>query len=93
MKSLWTYSAKATYERGMNMDINEKASQCKRIMSFVDKHGSINPLQAMRGLGIMRLAARISDLEKNGAKFEHRMVTSRNRYGEKIRYMEYKKAV
>ena len=46
------------------MELNDKARQCRRIMDFVDKHGSINPLQALKGLGVMRLAARISDLEK-----------------------------
>ena len=75
------------------MKLNDKAKQCRRIMDFVEQHGSINPLQALKGLGVMRLAARISDLEKAGAKFEHRMVTSKNQFGETVRFMEYKKAV
>ena len=75
------------------MELNDKAKQCKRIMAFVEVHGSINPLQALKSLGVMRLAARISDLEKAGAKFEHNMVTSKNKFGEPVRYMEYKKAV
>lgn len=75
------------------MDKNEKATQCIRIVRFVEKHGSINPLQALKSLGIMRLASRISDLEKLGHKFDHHMVTSKNQFGEKVRFMEYKKVV
>lgn len=75
------------------MELNDKARQCRRIMDFVDQYGSINPLQALKGLGVMRLAARISDLEKAGAKFEHRMVTSKNQFGEPVRYMVYTKVV
>ena len=75
------------------MELNDKAKQCKRIMDFVDKHGSINPLQALKGLGVMRLAARISDLEKAGAKFDHKLVQSKNQFGEPVRYMVYTKVV
>lgn len=75
------------------MELNDKAKQCRRIMDFVDKHGSINPLQALKGLGVMRLASRISDLEKAGAKFDHKMVTSKNQFGESVRYMVYTKVV
>ena len=74
-------------------EINTKANQCGRIMMFVDKHGSINPKQAMNDLGIMRLAARISDMEKAGIRFDHHRVTDFNRFGEKVRYMEYRLAV
>ena len=75
------------------MELNDKAKQCRRIMDFVDKHGSINPLQALKGLGVMRLAARISDLEKAGAKFDHKLVQSKNQFGEPVRYMVYTKVV
>ena len=73
------------------MTSEEKSSQCKRIMEFVDRHGSINPMQALTFLAVMRLAARISDLEKAGYRFEHEMTTGQNRFGEKIKYMTYKK--
>jgi len=50
-------------------------------------------MQALNDLGIMRLAARISDLEKAGINFEHRWVQDFNRFGEKVRYKEYRLAV
>jgi hypothetical protein len=37
----------------------------------MQKYGSITALDAMRDLGCMRLASRISDLKKNG----HRIIT------------------
>lgn len=75
------------------MDINTKASQCKKIIEFVEKHGHINPLEAINCLGVMRLAARISDLEKTGIRFEHTLTKGTNRDGQMVRYMEYKMVV
>lgn len=75
------------------MDINTKASQCKKIIEFVKEHGHINPLEAINCLGIMRLAARISDLEKTGIRFEHKLTKGTNRDGQTVRYMEYTRAV
>jgi len=73
------------------MDTDVKKNQCQRIVQFIDHFGSINPMQAMNYLGVMRLAARISDLEKAGHVFEHKPAKGQNRFGETIRYMEYKK--
>lgn len=74
-------------------DIEIKAKQCTRILLFIQDNGSINPMQAMNRLGVMRLAARISDMEKAGLRFEHKPVSDLNRFGEKVRYMEYRLAV
>lgn len=75
------------------MDINTKASQCKRIADFIEKNGSINPIEALSCLSVMRLAARIRDLEKAGMRYEHEMVKGTNVFGETVRFMKYKKAV
>ena len=74
-------------------DIDIKAKQCTRILLFIQDHGSVNPRQAMNDLGIMRLAARISDMEKAGIHFDRQWVEDFNRFGEKIRYKEYRLAV
>lgn len=74
-------------------DTDVKAKQLTRILLFVHERGSINPKQAINDLGIMRLAARINDLEKAGIKFEHKWVQDFNRFGEKVRYKEYRLAV
>lgn len=65
-------------------------TQCERILKFMKDHGSINPMQAMKDLGVMRLAARVADLKKAGYKISRRTVTGRNRYGEPVSYAEYR---
>lgn len=57
----------------------------------MDRFGSISPVEAFSDLGVMRLAARISDIEKSGVDIERQMETSKNRYGEKVHYMRYRK--
>lgn len=64
-------------------------TQCERVLKYMRDFGSINPLQAMGDLGVMRLAARVSDLRKEGHKISRRMVAGRNRYKEKVAYAEY----
>ena len=52
--------------------------------------GSINPLQAMGDLGVMRLAARVGDLRKEGYQISRQMVAGKNRYGEAVSFAEYR---
>lgn len=65
-------------------------TQCERILKYIDDFGSINPLEAMVDLGIMRLAARVSDLKKEGYPIRRKMVSAKNRYGETICFAEYR---
>ena len=74
------------------MSEDVKRSQCKRILWFVDRYGSINPMQALNYLAVMRLAARISDLEKEGIHFDRKWVETVNKFGEKVRFKEYRRA-
>lgn len=66
-----------------------KATQNDRVFKYIHDFGSINPLQALRDLGVMRLASRISDLKELGFDVRKRMVKSENRYGEPVHYAEY----
>ena len=68
----------------------QRLTQCMKIVKYMMDFGSITPVQAMQDLGVMRLAARISDLEKDGWNIEHDRETGRNRYGEKTSYARYK---
>lgn len=43
-----------------------KTTQNERIVDYIHRFGSITTLEAMRDLGIMRFASRISDLRKQG---------------------------
>lgn len=66
--------------------------QCKRILDYLELYGSITPIEALRDLGIMRLAARIFDLRSRfGIDIEDEMVHDVNRMGEPIHYKRYKK--
>lgn len=65
-------------------------TQCEMILKYIQDFGSINPMQAMKDLGVMRLAARVADLKKAGHKITRRTVTGRNRYGAPVIYAEYR---
>ena len=64
--------------------------QCERLMSYLDTYGSVTPIQALADLGIMRLAARIFELESRYAYPVNReTVWDVNRMGEKVHYTRY----
>ena len=67
----------------------QRLTQCMKIVKYMHDFGSITPVQAMKDLGVMRLAARISDLEAEGWEIQHDRETGRNRYGEKTTYAKY----
>lgn len=66
-----------------------KATQCDRVLHYMDRFGSITQLEALADLGCMRLASRISDLRKRGYPIGRRMKTGKNRYGESVSFAEY----
>lgn len=45
---------------------NNKPSQAQRVLEYIRQFGSITQLEALRDLGVMRLASRVSDLRKQG---------------------------
>ena len=63
--------------------------QTDRILRHLEDYGSINPLEALREYGIMRLASRISDLKRGGYPIAKTMEKSTNRYGEAVHYAVY----
>jgi hypothetical protein len=66
-----------------------RMTQNEQVLDYMQKYGSITALDAMRDLGCMRLASRISDLKKNG----HRIITTKKsvvrRDGTKAYIAEY----
>lgn len=71
------------------MNENSKPTQCQRIMRHLRDYGSITSLEAISEYGIMRLASRVSELNKNGENITCEMVCGKNRYGEKTHYARY----
>ena len=69
--------------------MNSKPTQTKRILDYLDEFGSITQLEAIRDLGIMRLASRISELRKQGFPIEDKMITVKNKFEEKCYVKQY----
>ena len=67
-------------------------TQCERVLQYMQDFGSINPMEALTDLGVMRLASRVSDLRQDGYEIERQIVTTKNRYGEPTHYAEYRLA-
>lgn len=69
--------------------MNSNPTQAQRVLDYMTKHGGITQFEALRELGVMRLASRISELKKNGHKISSQTVKVENRYGEKCRVKRY----
>lgn len=66
-----------------------KPSQNERIIDYIERFGSITQLEALRDLGVMRLASRISDLKRLGYPITREVETVNNRFGEPCRVKRY----
>ena len=66
-----------------------KITQCEMIEEYLDTYGEITPLEAMRDLGIYRLASRISDMKKRGHKIKSEMVSVATRNGGRTHVARY----
>lgn len=69
-----------------------KDNQCAQVLDYLTEHGSITPREAIQEYGIMRLAARISDLRKLGYRITSEAEIANNRYGKPVRYARYSMA-
>lgn len=69
--------------------VDHKPTQNERIISYMKQFGSITQLEALRDLGVMRLASRISDLKSKGFPITSTVETVTNRYGEKSYIKRY----
>lgn len=58
-----------------------KATQAQRVLEYIRETGSITQLEALRELGVMRLASRVSDLKRQGYAITRDTVPIRTRYG------------
>lgn len=67
-------------------------SQHEMILDYLNRFGSISPMEAFMDLGITKLATRISEMRKNGVEFSKVMESRKNRFGKTCHYMRYRKA-
>ena len=70
----------------------QRLTQSMKILKYMMDFGSITPIEALKDLGVMRLGARIYDLEKQGFVILHERESGKNRYGEKTSYARYRLA-
>jgi hypothetical protein len=59
------------------------------IEDYLDTYGGITPLEAMRDLGIMRLASRIAEMKKSGLNIKSEMVSVATRNGGRTHIARY----
>lgn len=72
------------------MSVDSKPTQNQRILDYMEENGWITQLEAIRELGVMRLASRVSDLRKRGYKITSEMMPVKNRYGETCHIKRYR---
>ena len=71
------------------MSVETKPTQNDRILAYMSEFGGITQLEALRDLGVMRLASRISDLRRKGFDIVSERVTVNNRWGERCPIKRY----
>lgn len=62
--------------------VQTKPTQNERILNYIEEFGSITQIDALRDLGVMRLASRVSSMKKDGVNIISKTEAVRNRYGE-----------
>ena len=67
-----------------------KLTQKAKILRHLQEIGAITPVQAFFDYSIMRLATRIFELKEDGYDIETIMLKSENKFGEPVRYAQYK---
>lgn len=68
-----------------------KSTQCDRLLSYLETHTAITPMDAWNDLGIYRLGARVWDLKhKRGLNITKQMVSVPNRFGETCKVAQYR---
>lgn len=64
--------------------------QTESILQYMKNYGGITPMDALKDIGCMRLAARIADLKREGHRIKSEKVAVRRRDGSRAfveRYM------
>lgn len=67
-----------------------RMSQKELVLNYMDEHGSIDPLRAIRDLGILRLGARIHELKAEGWPIVTETRTRKYPDGTRKTWAEYK---
>ena len=71
------------------MSENSKPTQAQRVLEYIKTFGSITQLEALRDLGVMRLASRISELKKDNYPIKSEVEMVKNRFEENCYIKRY----
>lgn len=69
---------------------DKKITQNDMILKYMSDYGGITQIEAIRDLGVMRLASRISDLKRKGYNIIGESVPVKNRYGGECHVSRYR---
>ena len=64
-------------------------TQHDMILDYIERFGSISPMEAFSDLGITKLSTRVSEMSRSGIAFNKKTETSKNRLGKPTSYMRY----
>ena len=67
-------------------------TQQKLILAHLNTYGSITPMEAFSEYGITKLATRVSELIRQGERISKEPAEAKNRYGQTVRFMRYRRA-
>lgn len=67
-------------------------TQTERIKQHIEKYGSITSREAFLLYGCTRLSARMYDLKCDGFRFTTEFEKGKNKYGEAVSWVKYKKS-
>lgn len=63
--------------------------QTESILQYMKNYGGITPMDALKDIGCMRLAARIADLRRDGHRIKGEKIEVRRRDGSKALVERY----
>tara|TARA_R100000388_G_scaffold27329_1_gene21294 strand:- start:122 stop:358 length:237 start_codon:yes stop_codon:yes gene_type:complete len=69
--------------------MNKKLSQKDKVLRHLRQIGPITPLDAFNDYAIMRLTSRICELKDEGHDIKSELISSKNRFGEKVSFSKY----
>ena len=70
--------------------MNDMKTQTEELYDYLKEHKTITQMKALRELGIMRLASRISDLREQGYAITTEMITVKAKNGRKASVARYR---
>ena len=66
-----------------------KEKQEIRVIKYIERFGSISPMEAFSDLGVTKLATVVSRLKRQNIRFYQYYESTYNRFGEVCHYMRY----